>query len=565
MDLREIKLILEDGSSQSNDWYSVADHINKKIESDDSPLIIFFYAFRYMLVNKANEEYYQQFGPLAPIITYGNGVTFPPPLNSIDEKTLANWDGILNISSDALICSRLSDLLWIRRWNEKEAYKYAYLAIDAYLDLTKRKLKDTEIPNAFERALDLAFELRNESKKSEVINRIIHYWKKTKIETNQPPRMSLSLLDLLMSLPKDEIPQITQIFIDDLLELYEGNAHILENLLLHKIKLSPDESKDELVNKIIQLWIDEAEKSKENGFIRHAHLLHALELATSAGNKNLINEIKVMIQEIAPESMELHEISVEVEIPKELIDKFFKPFKNSKSWWEGLTSFAAIMPLNSDKNNSLEEIDKQFDESPLRFLVQNIIYDKNNFPIVKGTTIKENKKIALIRNNTHAISGISSFYPYILKLLKDRHGFPENKKMIEYFTTPIISHDLATEINKAIQYYLREEYKITSLYLVPILENIIREIVKMLGLAIYKEPHGLIPGGVYGLGYLLEQLKGRLDEKWRRYIICVLSEPLGFNLRNNISHGLLINPSLQEATLLIHIACYLRHLEINNS
>jgi hypothetical protein len=114
----------------------------------------------------------------------------------------------------------------------------------------------------------------------------------------------------------------------------------------------------------------------------------------------------------------------------------------------------------------------------------------------------------------------------------------------------------------AIQKYLNNENKIATLLLVPIVENIIREMAKKLGIAIFKEPSGVRPGAVYTLGHLLSQLEGRMDESWRRYLQNILIEPLSFNLRNEISHGLLINPGKEEASLLIHIVCHLRLQQI---
>lgn len=51
-------------------------------------------------------------------------------------------------------------------------------------------------------------------------------------------------------------------------------------------------------------------------------------------------------------------------------------------------------------------------------------------------------------------------------------------------------------------------------------------------------------------------------ESWRRYLLNVLSEPVGVNLRNRIAHGLLTSASKRDAALLIHVACHLRLIRV---
>jgi hypothetical protein len=48
-----------------------------------------------------------------------------------------------------------------------------------------------------------------------------------------------------------------------------------------------------------------------------------------------------------------------------------------------------------------------------------------------------------------------------------------------------------------------------------------------------------------------------MDESWRRYLVNVLSEPVGVNLRNRIAHGLVTRVARNEAALLIHVASHL--------
>jgi hypothetical protein len=95
-------------------------------------------------------------------------------------------------------------------------------------------------------------------------------------------------------------------------------------------------------------------------------------------------------------------------------------------------------------------------------------------------------------------------------------------------------------------------------------EATIRTIARECGLAIFREPQGEKPGGAHALGDLLFALKERIDESWRRYLVNVLCEPIGMNLRNRIAHGLLAKADKGEAALLIHVACHLSLIRVGD-
>ena len=290
-----------------------------------------------------------------------------------------------------------------------------------------------------------------------------------------------------------------------------------------------------------------------------------MELAKIAGKSNLVDEIRVKIQETKVSNDDFKEFSFEVQIPREKIDQFLKPFKVTSNWKEGFDILGSNLPPTGDYKVNLEEVNQQINESPIRFLSQNIIYDRNNLPIQRSTTLEESKEIALIQNETFKIGGFAQFIPSIFKTLLDKHGMPTNEELNDCFSSTLINEELSIIISEATLKYLNGRYKASCFLLIPVIETIIREMVKGLGLAIYKGPNGIRPGGVYTLGHLFSQLEGRLNESWRRYIKNILIEPLSLNLRNEICHGLLVNPGIEEASLLLHITSYLRLLRISHN
>jgi hypothetical protein len=93
---------------------------------------------------------------------------------------------------------------------------------------------------------------------------------------------------------------------------------------------------------------------------------------------------------------------------------------------------------------------------------------------------------------------------------------------------------------------------------IPQLEAAIRSAAVSLQIVVIKNPQGERPGGVRQLGALLADLRGRMDEAWRRYLMTALNDSLGLNLRDLVSHGLYGPVSRADVAIALHIALHLR-------
>lgn len=564
MNYMEIAQVLERIAANSNDWHSFGTELKLIAkEKDSSCLIDFVYSFHYMLVEQRNFEYYEQFGPLAPMITLQDRA-YPPPLELISEDTLNNWKEVLAISKNPLICSRLSDLLWIRKWGDK-AYFFAQKAVDSYLDLSKGILNRLENPAALTRALNICLELNDQDRRNEVVEKISDLCHEELTRPDRNLGVIFDFFSTIMNLPINEIPSTTMAMIDHALKLELKDPTLIEILLTHKIAISNSDHKQPLLDKRINLWIEEANKNV--GAIRHKYLLHALELAKDASNNKLVEIIRLHIQDTSANTFEFQEVRININIPTEKIQLFFLPYRKSNDWKQALDRFGGGTPPSGSLNENTEIIKKQVREYPLQFLVTQIIYDKNNLPILESMNIDHSKEIGIIRTETNYILAFAQFSQEIINVLIEKHGIPSSEELTNIFNTTIISEEQAKLITSAILWYINGEYNVSSHLLIPVLESILRDLVRNLGFSIFREPLGIKPGRVIQLGAILDLLKGRMNEDWRRYFKNVLIEPIGLNLRNEICHGLLLDIDKGQASLLIHLACHLRlqKIEIINS
>ena len=560
MEIKEIVRLLEEAASTASNWHNVGMALRKQgLEDREHPLWKYVFAFEYMQVEETNKDYFERYGLFAPWIEM-QGKVFPPPLNTIKDDFLADWATVLEMVKNPIICSRLADLLWIRRWGDRPDI-YARKAIDSYFKVAKGNWIELERSFCLIRALSLSKEINDSERKAKAINAIVNS-SYTELRSIDPkPGVSLRLIESLMKLPKTEIPCDVNALLELALKVHEKDVWIVENILDLMIRRASAEKQNELQHYQINRWVEEVDKAGQ-GFIKLSHLEHALELARNYGFQEIVDEMRSRIQSIPDEELGLKTISAEVKIPTEKFEAYLNWFVDDRGWKESLTRFGFHGPPSGDHKKNIEEIEKQLKDFPLQFLVTQAVYDENNAPIRFGKSVDENKDIALVNYETMGIRLFGNSAPEILHRIKNKNGMPPIKELTEFFITPIISEEIAENIAKAIELFFEDEFDIATHLIVPRIENIIRIIAREVGLPIIREPVGSSPGGVIQLGNLLTMLKGRTDESWRRYFYNLLVDPIGVNLRNRVCHGLLPKFGKEDASLLIHVVCNLRLIRI---
>ena len=559
----EILALLEEAAIAADGWHTVGTALRKQgLEDREHPLWKYVFAFEYMYVEASNKDYFDRYGPFAPWIEM-QGVIFPPPLDTLNNDILEDWANVLQYAKNPIVCSRLADLLWVRKWGVRPDL-LARQAIDAYFAVSEGDWIELERGFCLIRALDLSKAINDPQRKAKAIALIIDDTYRELKSEDPKPGVSLRLIESLMSLPKAETPGEVDALLDLALSVHEKNAWIAESILDMMIRRSNVEKQRELQLYQISLWIEEANRS-EKGLSQLFHLEHALELARNYGFQDVADEVRRRIQSVPEEELDLKTISGQVEVPLETVEKYLNWFVDERGWRESLIRFGSYGPPSGDYKNNLEEIEKQARDFPLQFLVTRAVYDENNAPIRFGRTVDENKVIALARQETLGITIFGSTAPDILQRITDKHGFPPSHDLVDFFTTSIISKDVSANIATALEWYFKGEYDVAAHLLVPRIENIIRTLAREIGLPIIREPVGATPGGVVQLGSLLIRLEGLMDESWRRYFYNLLANPIGMNLRNRICHGLLTNATKEEAALLIHVVCNLRLIKISKT
>lgn len=561
MTIEQICEILDKIADTSLTLFEVSRQLRASVpEGEDHPLRYLVYALEYLHVNEDHDAF-QRYGPFAPSLEM-QGMTFPPPLSTLDVEIVSNWAIALEKLRHPALRARLADLLWVRRWGEKP-YLFAEHAIDGYMAVSTIHWDRIELTDFLLRALHLSKELNDPERQRLSISQIIEVCK-TELASNCPkPGVSLRLIGALIALPSNQIPDQ----VDSLLELAEethgGEIWHYETITNLKLKRGvPREEGVRLQKSLVARWIEEANKS-DSLLIRTHYLIRAQELARSFGLSEFIELIARYIQQLPEEDYQLKTIATGVEIPATLVEQIIEQVVHD-GWRESFTRFGAYGPPCGSYESNVEILKQLERQSPLQFWATRVIYDEHGIPIRQSSSVEENRKIALVQVETIGIKFFSKVIaPAILARIYDKFGLPSREELIQFFRTKIISEEEATDIASALIWYYQGQFVACAYVVVPKIEAIFRNLARELGICIIKAPYGDRPGGFITLGTILDLLNGKIDESWRRYYSNLLANPISLNLRNRICHGLIKEIRPSDAALLLHIVCNLRFLGEN--
>lgn len=293
-----------------------------------------------------------------------------------------------------------------------------------------------------------------------------------------------------------------------------------------------------------------------------AHLQHALEIARQYGLREQMEELRRELQEVRPEDLDLKEVSAEIALPTEQIERLIEQVAGGGDWPDCLERFAVLYgPPSGAHDKNVELIHELKARSPLLFMIPRVEFGPEGTTLRELRTEEEHVEGALAQHERDGIVIWSLIAADTLARILERHGEPSEEELGAFFETSLIPADLAKQLAHGVVLFARGAYDDSAHALALRIERAVREICRRAGLVVSREPIGSEPGGVRPLGHLLAALAGILDESWRRYLVNTLTEPLGVNLRNRIAHGLIGEAQAYDAALLVHVAAFLRILE----
>jgi hypothetical protein len=135
------------------------------------------------------------------------------------------------------------------------------------------------------------------------------------------------------------------------------------------------------------------------------------------------------------------------------------------------------------------------------------------------------------------------------------HGVPsEDDVTAHLLALGAADQRLARSFARGLQLFWRQEHEACVHLVVPKIEAAVRLVLRECDVPTFRTQVGASPGGYAGLGPLLTALRDNdMDEDWHFFLTWLLLAP-GHNMRNDVAHGLLAEPTAAYAALALRAA-----------
>lgn len=468
------------------------------------------------------------------------------------DEAIHAWQAGLTTTAPIAL-SRYGDLLWTYGRNAPAARTgiAAYLAV-ANEPATSHMTAALSLC----RALRLAAELNDQTLMREAADAALARAKESLEGDEHEPGIPLRLAGALARLPTHLQPP----GIDDVLatmeQRYDAEPPVLDGVTDLICRRSEADASDAARRRQIDRWVRWGDA--QGGPHRFLGLRKALEIAQISGLRPEIETLRLRLQQVHHDDLDLKPLSYGVDVERARVDRAIDLIVGSDSFSEFLARLALSFGSPSGANEKNRElIEELMREYPLSFLFPQTVLGPENTRLRHVAGDDEHMAVEIIEQEARSIAWFARLSAEALDRAFVRYGAPALDPLAAFFRGAFVDPSTARGFARAVELHSQGDFDSAAHVIAPRLERSIRAMARAAGLLVVREPSGDRPGGVRTLNELLPELVGLLDESWRRYLSNLLAEPLGVNLRNRIGHGLVEEATRDESAILIHAASWL--------
>lgn len=506
----------------------------------------------------------------------GQEIKYPDPEKDFTSDVIEYYKHRAKETKNPILRARYSDIVW----EFKREFEYVLIAIDSYLDCFDIYLAnkwDMEIADSATRALILAVSLDNKEKIEKSVKKIRQLLEQLKslemyrviLEIIKAGLYSFSKLKGLLDL------QYLEQIIDKAINYYqkETDSYDLERAFLeqlvkiHRIKKNDSEVLQTRI-KIAESYIREAEWKRKN--YHSGNMVAAtfyekamVEFMNIGGFDDKVEEIKLKIIECnaAAREKEFKVISTSINIPVEIIEEIMKKYDVPD-----IDTFLEIVSLDPNLIPSWDEAIKYAKKESIEALLLHLVDTeviKGNICVKRISDPEEKLEYRAIQHfifeyNIIANAILSRVFTY----LSDKFQDYRNELMSFLGRTGIISQDRLKILQVGVDRFYEQDYVSAIHILVFQIEGILRDVIGQMGLPTFSYRNNEMRQRM--LSDILDALsdaKG-FTQDLLKFISIFLNNVIGYNLRNDVAHGLVNIDKLNKANaqllllILLRIAIY---------
>lgn len=510
------------------------------------------------------------FGPMATWTERDGTIGEFPSVKDVTPDMIRYWTDRAKQAKHPIMRARYADLVWelteIVTGNSRD-FRMAQVAVDSYIEIARSDCHkyQTDVIDKLKRALSLALLLNDQSRVASVRDAIIEY--EDYVAENDKPGLWGFSYDFLynnkkVALSEDQKRKLV-LDLESRLERLSGSEQApspdpwaAEAAALRLANHYRDLGRHEDVRRVLLKLGACFERVSEGAspLLASIWLQRVYSVYLQYGLRPDAERIAVKLRKLGPQvADDMKTLSHSLTVPKEEMERYVEGMVEG-SLNSALGRIAAhFVPRRRDVEDQLDELSRK---APLSFLVTRQLQDYRGRPVATIGSIDADRVGHLIHQMSQNMRISSVFLREVMSSLSTKFAHALEQLVDYIFQAPIFDERRKEIIRAGIRAYLGGDYLVAIHLLIPQIEDAIRNLLEMSGASVLKASRR---GGL-DLKLLDELLRDPvIDEVFGEdialYFRVLLTDPRGWNLRNDVCHGLLPIEAFQAyvADRVIHV------------
>lgn len=564
MTLTEILDSFDKSSGKTFDEHDIASELKQLIPEDKSKvemdLRAELMAFEFVEDYPNNETSWgTYFGPMFVINNNDGTATESPSIKLVTTEIIEYWTKRAYESQNPILVARYSGLVWDfqnqitgTKPNHKIARLYAQSLIDTSISKTYKR--EVYVFKKIERALEISSALNDDVLIEKCKLSLIAFEKDNSQDSK--PGLWGYCYDLLIGnkkvkLSKEEEEAIIIELENKLNRLTtsddagskidpwaaEAAADRLAQYYSKKNKFEDVRRVILKVGKAFEDIMSEASSMQASGWTEHLYRLYS-----KFNLKEEAAQALLKIRQLGPKvSEELKPISHSMDIPREEIEKYVNSMTDGS-----IEEFLERFIFNYIPNK--EEVKKQLFQlakaAPFQFMIGQALQDEKGRVVATIGSLENDLEGHIVRQVSQSLTFSSLFMHLIIEKAKERFTLTKSDILKYIQTSPIIDKSRFSIIEESLNAYFNNNFLVFTHLVIPQIEEAMRNLVELAGGNVLKDAKR---GGGFQLKTFDEILRDSklvevVGEDFATYFRILFTDQRGWNLRNNVFHGL-ANPN----------------------
>lgn len=584
--LKELQRKLKEFDDATEPWDKlvISDQLmklGKKYDGLELPLEFKAEIIAFDLHEDSNSNWDLYYGPMFEVTNEAGTIDQYPALESITEEVIDYWMKRAKQSKHYNLIIRYADLVWefSRAVTKKQSHiDYPHLVIDNTIVCAENDFftSDVRFKRSLKRALSIAIQINDSNRISKLTDVIIRFEEKV-AEDGKPGLWGFSFDWLLDSKQVDLTKDQRDKIIKDLEERLDRvstigdrfNPLAVEAATERLAKYYRRENRKDDIYRILQKFSSAfIHASEESSPMQSSHWLQMVyTLFKEFGFKEEAEKILARIHQLSPKVHEnLKEFSQQFELPTDKINKYIESIV-ADSLDEAFRRIT--IKFLEDGDRVKQQIYDLYKEYPLSFLISKQLIDHKGRVLATIGSLEEDEGGNVIQQMAQNLQVQAVFLREVIKKTIQKYLLDEDKILGYLLQSPSFEQSKIEILRLGLRNYLNNDNVSAIHLLIPQIEDSFRKLLEICGGTILKQSRS-------GDGFFYKTLEEILrDERLNQvfgkgltlYFRVVLTDRRGWNVRNNVAHGLTPQDgfNVQITDRLFHILLCLAAVRMENS